>query len=139
MIEPSILEKINSSKGSLSLERYHLEMFLKALNVKAGMPKCQRLRKFCKNSMTRLTAIHNIRPQIEKDFGDIPEYFNSGDVRLVLTYIYSGSSCDVMNLLIKKMGGPFIDPPLPASLRSRRVRRNFVRRTELAFAVPVLF
>ena len=31
MIEPSILEKISSSKGSFSIERYHLEMFLKSL------------------------------------------------------------------------------------------------------------
>jgi hypothetical protein len=30
--------------------------------------------------MTRLIAIYNVRPQIEKDFGDIPEYSNSGDV-----------------------------------------------------------
>jgi hypothetical protein len=39
MIEPSILEKISSSKGGLSLERYQLEMFLNSLECQSRNAK----------------------------------------------------------------------------------------------------
>lgn len=54
----------------------------------------------------------------------------------MLTYIYSGGSCDVMNPPIKKMGGPFDGPPRPASLR-RRVSVELRGSTEPP-ALPVL-
>jgi len=80
MIEPSILEKISSSKGGLSLERYQLEMFLNSLECQSRNAKTPKAAKILQKLHDRLTAIYNIRPQIEKDFGDIPEYSNSGDV-----------------------------------------------------------
>lgn len=54
----------------------------------------------------------------------------------MLTYIYSGGLCNVMNLPIKKVGGPFDDPPLPASLW-RRVSVELRGSTEPP-ALPVL-
>jgi hypothetical protein len=39
MIEPSILEKISSSKGGLSLERYQMEMFLNSLECQSRYAK----------------------------------------------------------------------------------------------------